>query len=287
MEVFILHKENIPFLFLGNPRKWIYDSYPRNNIVENVSLRFDNNITSVLIEMYNDECTFNNSPAHRELIPNEFLNSLMRHGMFSNVSVQVRMTARVNIRSKLNEMETQHSEKETLFLLNQSLRRITLFWRKTVWSVKPCLWHFFHLLSEPEIISTKGAIVPSLQPITQFNYIYILFNMGSIQRRILLEAKTIPIRLCSALQGLTTQQCNKPRPAFQIMTLSKFVKDVNVRSGNSCDISIKLHNRKAITIASVPFGLIRRFLKMCSNIHMAHYTASETMDHANVGNTTK
>ena len=287
MEAFILHKENIPFIFLGNQRKWIYDSYPRNNIVETVSLRFDNNITSVLIEMYNDECTFNNGRAHREFIPNEFLNSLMRHGMFSNVSSQTRMTTRVNIWSKLNEMETKNSEKESLPLLNQSLRRITLFLRKTVWSVKPCLGPIFHLLFEPEIMSTKGAIAPSLQPITQFNYINILFNIGSVQRRVLLEAKTIPKRLFSALQGLTTQQCKKPRPAFQIMTFSKFVKDINVRIGNRCDISIKLHNRKAITIAFVPFGLIRRFLKMCFSIHMAHYTASETMDHADVDNTTK
>ena len=274
----MLHKENIPFIFLGNPRKWIYDSY----IVENVSLRFDNNITSVLIEMYDDECTLNNSPAHREPIPNKFLNSIMRHGMFSNVSVQRGMAARVNIWSKLNEIETQNSEKESLSLLNQSLHRITLFWRKTVWSVKPCLRSFFHPLFEPEIMSTKGAIAPSSQPITQFNYINILFNIGSVQRRILLEAKTIPKRLCSVLQRLTTQQW-KPRPAFQIMTFSKFVKDINVRIGNRCDISIKLHDRKVITITSVPFGLLRNFLKMCSNIHMAHYTASETRDH----NTTK
>ena len=128
MEAFILHKENIPFIFSCNPRKWIYDSYPRNNTIENVRLRLDNNITSVLNEMYNDKSSFTNIPAaHREPIPNEFLSTLMRYGMFSNVVVQIHRIPNVNIWSKLNEME-----KESLVI-------ISLFWRKTVWAVKPCL----------------------------------------------------------------------------------------------------------------------------------------------------
>ena len=67
----------------------------------------DNNIISVLIEMFNDKSTFTNIPAaYIEPIPNEFLSSLMRYGMFSNVAVQINRIPDVNIWSKLNEMET-------------------------------------------------------------------------------------------------------------------------------------------------------------------------------------
>ena len=111
--------------------------------------------------------------------------------------------------------------------------------------------------------------------------------MGSIQRTVLLEAKIIPNILFSTVQGLSTQQW-KPRPAFQMIRISKFVKDINdVRNGIRWDISSELHNRKAIAIASVSFGLIRRFLEMCSYIHFTHSTASKTIDHAKVCKTTK
>ena len=73
-----------------------------------------------------------------------------------------------------------------------------------------------------------------------------------------------------------------------MIRFSKFVKDINnVRNWIRFDNSAELHNRKAFTIASVSFGLISRFLEMCSYIHLTHSTASKTRDHNKAASSNK